>query len=551
MRSRLRATLILIAIAFSIAAVHGAAQNVSTPLATSEGSFRIAGTVVSKVDGHPLANAEVALASTKARQQPILVLTSDDGKFEFTGIPEGKYSLNGAKRGFIPAGYDQHEQFSTAIVTGADLDTEHLVLKLDPYALITGRVLDEVGEPIREAMVTVYRENHLDGVRQIQINRGAQTNDLGEFEIIDLAPGTYFLSAAAQPWYAVHPPSDIGHSAGFDPSLDVSYPMTYYGDVTDAESATAISVHGGEHLQLDVHVSPVPSVHVIVHVPSTGDNQFPFPQFEQRGFDDSVPVQRFENRLIKPGTWEISGIPAGKYDFRLTGHQGVGTQISGVELNGTTQELDASTAEPMCSLKVSVSFEDVAPSGKSGNYGVTLLGRSSRTMPTRNLDSKGEAEFQNLVPGRYEIFVFGAGRRFSVARIIGEGATVSGHAVILAAGASASLSVSAVKGTAEIQGVVKRSGKPFAGAFVVLVPGDPDGKRDLFRRDQSDLDGTFVFHDVAPGAYTAVAIENGWDLDWAQPELILPYAKRGVPIQVADKPAQHLSLSGPLEVQQK
>jgi hypothetical protein len=116
---------------------------------------------------------------------------------------------------------------------------------------------------------------------------------------------------------------------------------------------------------------------------------------------------------------------------------------------------------------------------------------------------------------------------------------------------SASLSVSAVKGTAEIQGVVKRSGKPFAGAFVVLVPGDPDGKRDLFRRDQSDLDGTFVFHDVAPGAYTVVAIENGWDLDWAQPELIAAYAKLGVPVQVANKPAQHLNLSGPVEAQQK
>jgi hypothetical protein len=324
--------------------------------------------------------------------------------------------------------------------------------------------------------------------------------------------------------------------------------MTYYSDVTDAESATAISVHGGEHLQLDVHVSPVPSVHVIVHVPSTGDNQFPFPQFEQRGFDDSVPVQRFENRMIKPGTWEISGIPAGKYDFRLTGHQGVGTQINGVDLNGATQELDASTAEPMCSLKVSVALEGATPSGK---YGVTLLGRSSRTMPTRNLDSKGEAEFQNLAPGRYEMFVFGAGGRFSVARITGEGATVSGHSVTLAAGVSASLSVSAVKGTAEIQGVVKRSGKPFAGAFVVLVPGDPDGKRDLFRRDQSDLDGTFVFHDVAPGAYTVVAIENGWDLDWAQPELIAAYAKLGVPVQVANKPAQHLNLSGPVEAQQK
>jgi hypothetical protein len=38
--------------------------------------------------------------------------------------------------------------------------------------------------------------------------------------------------------------------------------------------------------------------------------------------------------------------------------------------------------------------------------------------------------------------------------------------------------------------------------------------RDLFRRDQSDLDGTFSLHGVIPGTYTVVAIDNGWDLDW-------------------------------------
>jgi len=546
MRSPRSASLLFL-LAAAVCSITAAQTSVPAP-ANSASSFRIAGTIVSKTDSHPLAGARVALASTNAREQRKSVTSSDDGKFEFTGVPAGKYSLTGAKRGFIPASYDQHDQFSTAIVTGAGLDTEHLVLKVEPHALITGRVLDEVGEPVRNASVALYRDNHFEGVHQIQNFRGSQTDDLGEFDIPNLMPGTYFLSASAQPWYAVHPQSGLARStSGFDPSLDVTYPTTYYGDVTDAESATPISVRGGEHLQLDVHFSPVPSLHVIVHVPSSGDNQFPFPQFEQTNFDGSRPVERTETRLITPGTWEISGIPAGKYNVRLMGSN-FGAQINGVSIDSTTQELDTSTAEPMCSVRVSVSYVDATPTGM---HGVMLRGGSSRFTPGRPLDANGQAEFENLAAGRYEVFVFGGGGRFSVGRIQAEGATVNGRAVTLTAGTSATLSISAVKGTAEIEGVVQRSGKPFAGAMVVLVPHDPEGNRDLFRRDQSDLDGTFVFHDAIPGSYTAVAIENGWDLDWGQPELIAAYAKRGVEIQVSDKPAQKLSLSGPVEVQQK
>ena len=221
-------------------------------------------------------------------------------------------------------------------------------------------------------------------------------------------------------------------------------------------------------------------------------------------------------------------------------------QINGVNIDASTPELDTSTAEPMCSVKVSVSYVDASPTGP---HGVMLQSSTSRFSAGRPLDAKNEAQFENISPGRYEVFVFGRGARFSVGRLQAEGATVTGHTVSLTSGASATLLISAMKGTAEIEGVVKRSGKAVAGAMVVLVPRDPGGNHDLFRRDQSDLDGTFVFHDVIPGSYTAVAIENGWDLDWAVPELILPYAKRGVAVQVGDKPAQHLSLSGPLEAQ--
>ena len=53
-----------------------------------------------------------------------------------------------------------------------------------------------------------------------------------------------------------------------------------------------------------------------------------------------------------------------------------------------------------------------------------------------------------------------------------------------------------------------RAGKGFAGAMVVLVPKNPEADRELFRRDQSDLDGTFLLRNVIPGSYTLLAIQN-------------------------------------------
>ena len=79
----------------------------------------MAGTVVSKTDGHPLARARVTLRDTKDSRKFESRITAEDGRFDFPVVPPGKYSLTGAKRGFITAAYDQHEQFSTAIVPGA------------------------------------------------------------------------------------------------------------------------------------------------------------------------------------------------------------------------------------------------------------------------------------------------------------------------------------------------------------------------------------------------------------------------------------------------
>jgi hypothetical protein len=90
--------------------------------------------------------------------------------------------------------------------------------------------------------------------------------------------------------------------------------------------------------------------------------------------------------------------------------------------------------------------------------------------------------------------------------------------------------------------------------MVVLVPAarttsDLDALDGLFRRDQSDSDGSFSLRDVVPGQYILVAIEDGWTLDWAEPQVIARYLPAGIAVTVSDKPGKLVTLSDPVPVQ--
>src|SRR5579864_1083551 len=539
-----------------------AAQTPAMPQpATSGGNYRIAGTVVSKLDGHPLSRARITARDAKDPQKFASVVTGEDGKFEFTAVPAGKYDLSGAKRGFIAAAYDQHEQFSTAIVTGAGLDTEDLVLRLAPTAIISGKILDESGDPVRRATVTVYYNDHSGGVDQIRQYRGSQTDDQGSYEIPGLMPGTYFLSVSAKPWYAIHPTSNppgspegkaadtpTADSPTVDRSFDVAYPLTYYSDVTDADSATPIPIRGGERLQVDVHLNPVPSLHLFFRVPNNSNKGDIFPRLEQPAFDGSTFLPNDGIRMVSPGLVELTGIPAGRYNVRFFG-AGSGFQMSGVDLTKDGEEMDASKAEALSTVKISVQVSGEAT--PPPHLMVGLRSGSRAFAGVQPISPKGEAELAQIAAGHYDVLVWGSNKPYSIAHISAEGADVSGHSLTVTAGSSPSVSLTVVGGSLNVEGKAQRAGKPFAGAMVVLVPKNPEGNRGLFRRDQSDLDGTFNLQNVVPGSYTVLAIENGWDLDWSQPGVIAAYVSRGRPIELGNHFGHTVKLPEDVEVQSK
>lgn len=494
--------------------------------------FKIAGTAVNAITGAPLAGARVTLADTRIRARMIGVVTGASGHFEFARVPEGKYSLQGARRGYISAAYEQHEQYSTAIVTGPDYATENLVLKLTPTAMITGHVTDESGEPIRGASVGLFREDHNGGMTRIERVNNATCDDRGYYEFSLLRPGTYFVSVHAKPWFAIHP-STAAETPGNStprvlPGLDVTYPTTYYGGATESERATPIAVNGGDRVEIDVRLNPVPALHIIFRVPEGPAGEparFQPPVLEKHNFDsrEFVPTN---THMDVPGVYELTGVPQGKYTLRFSDpNTGQMAESGDVELMRDGQEVSESQGEPLGSVKVTAKMPAEEPLPKQ--YAMGLQNAKGRVIAYLPGNATGEAAFWGIVPGKYSLLCVTQEKRYAVVRTSSAAGATDGHEVNVTAGAELELTAWLAAGVVSVEGSVQKNGKPVAGVMVALLPNDPQSHLEYFRRDQSDFDGTFTLQNVFPGTYTIVAVEDAWGFDWLQSGALARYVQHG------------------------
>ena len=536
----------------SASAIFGAQNSPGEQNPISNGRFKIAGTVVNSVDGAPLGQARVSITDTTDRVNAIALITSSDGHFEFDGLKIGKFALNGARRGFLPGAYEQHEQYSTAIVTGNGLDTEHLVLRLTPLAAITGTVFDEFGDPARNAQVMLFAENHSGGINRIVQFGADTTDDQGTYEFPSLAPGTYFVSVTARPWYAVHSAyvstgNGAGPSPGVARALEVAYPTTYFGGATEAEGATALEVKGGDRVQADVHLNPIPSLRLVFRVPE--GQGYSVPTFRKRVFDSTEYIQSEAMQSgSSPNVIELTGIPAGRYIVQFTDPQsGQLAQSSEVDLIKDGQELDGEHGELAATARLSVKIprEDGLPR----QLFVALQDSQRRIVAYKPVDAVGRVTFDGLQAGKYSILAMSPPKRYSVYRISSQGTEIPGQELTVTAGSSLDLTIYLVAGVVRIEGFAKRNDKAVAGAMVILVPKDPRSDVQIFRRDQSDFDGSFVLRDVIPGSYTIVALQDAWDFAWLQPGVLARYIQHGQNLTIGELMKGSFHLPEPVEVQ--
>ena len=535
----------------------GFVQQAAVPPAPSTASatpstFRISGRVIDAVSGQPLASAVVSIDSSNPPNSPNspdstrVEVTAADGSFVFADVLPGKYVLSARHRGYIAQTYQQHESFTTAIAVGPGFESENLIFGLRPSASISGEIADESNDPIRHADVMLFHQTFAGGKRRTLLIQQTLTDDEGHYHFGHLIRGTYFVGVSAQPWYAQHnvrhqvkQENQGGVFGGLQPVaeqnqiLDVVYPVSFFVNASDLAGAAAITLRSGDTEIADFRMRPVPALHLLVKTSAADPGQGEQVQVMQPlAEDSSVPIPVGFTQ-VAPGLVEVTGVPPGSIHLGVnTPHGNEWTRRSQSVQVSSDAEIDATQNGSSVVVSGILKMEDASPLPQPAR--VMLRSFANGQAFNTTVSATGEFSFKNnpVETGEYELIIIEPQALF-IRKLTSSGAKTSGRSFEIATAQDVNVTITAVRGTAKITGIALKNDKPAPGAMIVLAPLDLKSNPALFRRDQADSDGTFELNLVVPGRYTLMAIEDGWDLEWADPDVLQKYIASGESVQIA------------------
>jgi len=292
----------------------------------------ISGVVVDGTSGEPIENATVMIAGSGASglmQQR--QFTDAKGRFVFVNLPTAlDYTFTANAPGYFSGSFSRESGPSDqrlSIPVKADEWVKDVRLTVWKPGSISGRVIDEHGDPMVGLFVRALGRVPIAGREQLVGGAIAVTDDRGMYRIAGLNAGRYVVevpsvqtppstnvSAAASPssyggvngaypWSP--PPAADGRSRG--------YPITFFPSARGVGEATAIEVNlAEERAAVDIVMTPVPLFKV------AGTLQGPAEGLTMR----LVPVglealgnggEAAYAQISSDGAFAFVGVPAGSY----------------------------------------------------------------------------------------------------------------------------------------------------------------------------------------------------------------------------------------------
>jgi hypothetical protein len=200
----------------------------------------IRGRITSLDTGKPLRRAQVHLTADEMMPSmmpptPRTASTSNDGRYEFRDIPPGRYTLRVQRSGYLALNYGQRRPGEQArpLEIAAKEVVEKVDFALPRMGIISGRVLDDLGEPIGGVTVWVLQTRYIQGRRQLVATGANTTTDItGRYRLLSLTPGDYaVMGTTRETW-----PHDS------DPKQVFGYASTYFPGTSTAAQAQRVKL---------------------------------------------------------------------------------------------------------------------------------------------------------------------------------------------------------------------------------------------------------------------------------------------------------------------
>jgi hypothetical protein len=216
----------------------------------------ISGSVVDGESGEAIRTAIVTLTLQGTPRRWATARTDSSGRFQFDGLPEGKYDLRATKasEGSAIYGANHVRELGDTIELAEGEIRGGVTLRFLRSASIAGHVYDSDGEPLADASVNLLRQGRNLGAPILTNYRQASTDDRGEYRITNVDPGRYYLRVT---------PQSARRLGGMSESHQSILVEQYYGGARDSKDTAPIHVGGGESLAgLDFHLTSEPAVRI-------------------------------------------------------------------------------------------------------------------------------------------------------------------------------------------------------------------------------------------------------------------------------------------------
>jgi hypothetical protein len=418
-------------------------------------------------------------------------------------------------------------------VTGAEI-------RISPWGSISGRVLDEDGEPEPGALVTVFKEFFQSGIKTWDKSGAVSANDLGEYRAPNLPPGRYLVQA-----YTARPQPNTRYGARLENAEQRSYYQTYYPATVRQRDAAVIELgSGGEIRGIDIRLMRLArpaSVHIAGKVVGLPPDSPVVVSVSLKAIDEVSFGS--DSKLARPPDYAFDLVaPPGQYTILARiyagGSEAYGSQA--LSLTGGISGIALALAPPPV-----ITARLVAPqnAGQVKLQGVLIwiADPARHGVWERRSDTAGKFAIPNpLQPGVYGVSVDKPSlpEGLFVQKIVfGEHEIPEGEFEV---STSAALDIFLSEGAGRITGaVVDKEDHLCAASSVTLIPTDPKLRPEKAVPDES---GAFTFRSLPPGKYTLFAWEEMYDDRWQDPEFRKRYEDRATPVTVGRAETQNVRI---------